>query len=325
MLFRRWRSCLLLVLLMLSPPLLLLTQFNSATELVKLRNAMVFNVISEQEASWTPDNMPADFRAEQAPVPAWLPGINVNGEKDLAYMLAQTAVLQPQHRRKGNAIQAGVEHTINTIAQQHSGYCADYTKVINVLAYAAGVPVREWAISFDGFGGHGHAFNEVWDQTLQQWIMLDVFNGFYAIDRTTAQPLSVLAFRHYLQHQPQQIKLVQLAGSAFGFKHEQAAIDYYRRGANQFALWWANNELSYEQHPALRATTHISTHLEQLLAIMLGEFPQLKAISQPDNQQLIAQMLNLKRTLQLLIFTELLLFLLLLICCYRALRTRTGS
>ncbi|MGP9801169.1 transglutaminase domain-containing protein [Rheinheimera sp. NSM] len=317
----------LLLILMLSPPLLLLTQFNSATELVKLRNAMVFEVITAQDANWTPANMPADFRTEQAALPAWLPAgaVNSAAEKDLQYMLAQTAVLKPENRRRGTAIQAGIAQTINTIAQQHSGYCADYTKVINALAYAAGVPVREWAISFDGFGGHGHAFNEVWDQRLQQWVLLDVFNGFYAVDRTTGQPLSVLAFRQHLQQEPEQIQLLPIAGSAFGFKDEQTAINYYRRGANQFALWWANNDLSYEQQPLLRSAGRVSSHLQQLTAIVLGEFPRFKAISQTENQQLIAQMLNLKRLLWLLFFTEILLLILLLICCYRALRQRTGS
>ncbi len=327
---RRWRSCIIIVVIMLSPLLVLISQYPSATELVKLRNAMVFNVIFENEADWPGTAFPESFRTEQAKIPATLASYfhPINAEfnaKDMEYLLAHTHSLNLHNKRKGGPIQSNTAQTISVIAEQHQGYCADYTQVINVLAYAAGVPVREWAIAFDGFGGHGHAFNEIWDDRRQQWVMLDVFNGFYPVNRNNQQPLSVLAFRRMLQHSPEHIQLQLIPGSAFGFRDEAMAIRYFQRGANQFYLWWANDDLTQESSTLLGLLHVLSMHLGQLVSIVTGKHPQIKAISQPENQELIDTMLQLKHWLWWLFYLELLLLSLLLICLYRALKSRTGS
>lgn len=325
-----WRSCSLLIVLMLSPLLLLISLYPSATELVKLRNALVFNVITEAEADWPGTAFPASFRQEQTPLPLALTGLmqpvmTEHAAKDLEFVLANAQRLNLHHKRKGGAIQANTAHTFNIIAEQQQGYCADYTQVINVLAYAIGVPVREWAIAFDGFGGHGHAFNEIWDDRRQQWIMLDVFNGFYPVRRDDQQPLSVLAFRQLLQQSPEQIQLQLIPDSAFGFRDEAMAIRYFQRGTDQFYLWWANDQLTQESTAIVRHLAAISIHLSQLAAIVSGQYPQIKAISQSDNQQMLEEMLQLKRWLWRLFYLELLLLVCLLICLYRALTSRSGS
>jgi hypothetical protein len=70
--FFSWRCTIMLLLLMLLPLSGLLAVYHSSSELVRLRNAMVFHTITAAQASWTPDNPPAGFRQENTTVPPYL-------------------------------------------------------------------------------------------------------------------------------------------------------------------------------------------------------------------------------------------------------------
>src|SRR3712207_6947241 len=48
-----------------------------------------------------------------------------------------------------------LEPTYEVIRNTGRGYCGDYADVYTALALAAGLSVRSWAFSFDGFGGRG--------------------------------------------------------------------------------------------------------------------------------------------------------------------------
>lgn len=308
-----WRSALVLTAMMLLPVILLVSNFHSGTELVRLRNAMVFNVISAQQSQWPGDQFPDSFKQEQAPLPAAIARVIITPDataNPLALMLEQAAVLNLDQRRRGGAIQADVSTTLAQI-QQQQGYCADYTEIINVFGHALAIPVREWALAFDGFGGHGHAINEIWDQQAQRWIMLDVFNGFYPVNQQQ-QPMSVLEFKQQLIADRSQIQLVRLSAKTFGFKDDAMALDYYYKGRHQFYLWWANNNISYDEHSLIKLAGSVSPHLEQMVAIISGQFPQLMAIAEPDNLHLINNMQRLKFMLWVLFYYELILALLLL-------------
>ncbi|WP_152663013.1 hypothetical protein [Arsukibacterium ikkense] len=308
-----WRSCAVLLAMMLLPVVLLVANFHTGTELVRLRNAMVFNVISAEQSQWPGDQFPESFRQELAPLPQAIARVIISPEQadePLALMLQQAAVLNLDQRRRGGAIQADVSTTLAKI-QQQQGYCADYTEVINVFGYALNIPVREWALAFDGFGGHGHAINEIWDQQAKRWIMLDVFNGFYPVNQQQ-QPLSVLEFKQLLIEDQSQIGLVRLSDKTFGFKDDASALAYYHNGRHQFYLWWANDNISYDQQPLIKLAAKVSPHLEQMVAILIGQFPQLMAIAEPDNLHLINNMQRLKIMLWALFFYELVLLLMLL-------------
>jgi hypothetical protein len=309
-----WRSCLIVLTMMILPVGLLVANFHSGTELVRLRNAMVFNVISLEQTQWPGDRFPASFRQENAPLPDAIADVIIKPQAEntaLANMLQQAAVLKLDQRRRGGAIQADVSTTLAQIQQQR-GYCADYTEVINVFGHALDIPVREWALAFDGFGGHGHAINEIWDQQAKRWIMLDVFNGFYPVNQQQ-QPMSVLEFKQQLIADRSQINLVRLSDQTFGFKDDAMALDYYHNGRHQFYLWWANNNISYDEHILIKLAGKVSPHLEQMVAIISGQFPQLMAVAEPENLHMINTMQRLKFMLWALFFYELLLSLLLLV------------
>src|SRR5690606_30495889 len=68
------------------------------------------------------------------------------------------------HGGSGGAVQAGLSETYRRITEKGEGYCGDFVDSFTALATTAGLFTRAWAFSFDGFGGHGHVLNEVWDR-----------------------------------------------------------------------------------------------------------------------------------------------------------------
>lgn len=322
----------MLITAMMLPLLLLLAFFPSSSELVRLRNAMVFQSAAEADFHWAATDYPADFRKETATVPDWLrqwvapvaaqTPVTTQITTGALQQLLQLSQRFEQQKRLGGAIQSDSHTALLAIEQQSTGYCADYTQVTNSIAYALNIPVREWGISFDGFAGHGHALSEIWDAQWQKWIMLDLFNRFYAVDATTKQPLSVLEFRQLLFSAPQQIEIVRTSAKNFGFRDNQHLLDYFQQGRNAFFMYWANNSLSYDQHPVLATARHISPHVEQLLAVALGEFPKLYAITTAENQAQINHMYQLKNLLWGILALESLLFFVLLVTLVRSLASR---
>lgn len=310
-----WRNCLILLLLMVLPLVCLLVLFPGSAELVRLRNAMVFDTISAEHSDWTPGTAPLSFRQETARTPAYLQQIteDIEGDTPLQRMLNAAAVLNSQPRL-GNPIQSDTATTLQIIREQGVGYCADFTQVTNALAHALHIPVREWGMSFDGFGGYGHAFSEIWDGVLQQWIMLDLFNSFYPADPVTQTPLSALQFRERLLQNPHNILIVRVSPAHFGFRDDEALFTYFSRGLNQFYLWWGNNSISYDKIPEINIARQVSPHAEQLTAIMTGHFPLIKALAFDSNNQQIKSMLQLKMVMWSIFWLELALAFLLLCC-----------
>src|SRR5690606_15739578 len=137
------------------------------------------------------------------------------------------------------------------------GHCADFSRVYVALAHAAGLFVREWAFTHNGFGGNGHVLVEVWDPLRAQWLMLDVYNNFHACDAATQQPLSARAFRRsVLGLRPTALSYRTGEGRP-GFVHQHKLIEYYRRGAAEWYMVWGNAVYSYEANPLVRGAMRL--------------------------------------------------------------------
>src|SRR5207302_7548424 len=232
------------------------------TDMTRFRNALLAKAGSDADFNWTPANVPAGFAQEHAPVPIALAqwhslaregdvltrvlgiarALPRYGEQEKrpaptnpeledsardenalprALNIARTLSSKP---RLGGQIAASTLATLSKIENTGTGYCVDYTKVFTALAYASGIPVREWSFSFEGFGGLGHIFNEIWDAEQHRWLMIDVFEGFYPRDTMTGAPLSALEFRERLLTSPASIQWQRIAPPLFGFKDDATAL-----------------------------------------------------------------------------------------------------
>lgn len=278
-----WASALLTLILAGS----LAPHFKDSAELVRMRNALLLQ--SEPAAhDWSPASAPASFAVETgAPTPLYADvvarnGLRVEGD-DWATTLNIGQHLLVEGQRSGRAIQSDLEQTYRRITERGEGYCGDFADSFTGLATAAGVFSRPWAFSFDGYGGRGHIFNEIWDRRSGRWIMIDVFNNFYVVDRS-GQPLSAMAFRSALLTDAAAVRLVPVKASARpGFVREDRALAYYRRGLPEWYMWWGNNVFEYDRAPLVQALGQTHRALEQLGGIAAGVHPPIRILETADN------------------------------------------
>ncbi len=280
------------------------------TEAVRLRNALRLQPSRDEDFTWVPPHFPPGFTVERRQsstefreIVASLGIEAIPG--DWGKALALAGHLTERAEDKG-PVRSDPLTTYRAIRAGH-GYCADFVKVFLVLAHAAGLVARQWAFSFDRFGGHGHAVVEVFDRERGRWLLLDVYNNFHVVDAASGEPLGALEYRDALLGR-RAIGLMRRNGSGRpGFVYEQKALDYYHRGIDQWYLVWGNAVDSYYSHPAVRWSGRISSWLAHLAANVVGAQPHIRIYATPANAEWVQRMFALRRRLQWITFTGLLL------------------
>ncbi len=268
-----------------------------STEAVRVRNSMIATVGTDADFDWRPPDVPPGFLQQRGEAPdlfrQTVAAVAPEGSAfERTVALVRDLDSGPEH---GGPIQSSTLATFRTIKAKGQGYCADYTQVLNGLAWAAGIPVREWGLSFDGFGGWGHAFNEVYDQGLRKWVMVDPFYAFWVRDSATGVPLSAIEFRDRLRLPDplQSMQVVRLVPAAYDWTSDEKMLGFYRRGVDQFYLWWGNNVFDYDDQPLVRAVGPLSRSLEQLAAMLTGVHPGIRILPTAGNAEMIQ---GLRRT-----------------------------
>jgi hypothetical protein len=268
--------------------------FFPSSEAVRVRNAFLFEGKLPANFDWRPPAVPAGFRQQFGPAPAPFRALAAAAGPGSSVLQRATFMINRLNpgRRRGQPIMGSTTESLRVISETGMGYCSDYTQVMNGLAWAAGIPVREWGVSFDGFGGRGHGFNEFYAPALRKWVMVDPFNGFWARDTRSGMPLSAIEFRDRLRlPEPlQAMELVRIAPPPAGFLHERTIVAYYRQGVDQFYLWWGNNVFDYDAHPAVRVGSTVSRSLEQLAAIFAGVHPRIRVLPTPTNATMLSEL-----------------------------------
>lgn len=299
-----WRGLLACALVVLAAALSLLPHVKSSAELVRMRNALVMDFDDSTRFDWTPADVPADFAVErQAPEPDFAERVQalhlerLDGDWERALALGRH-LLEHRNLVIGGAIQRDLEQTYELIRSTGQGYCGDFADVYAAMALAAGLHVRSWAFSFDGFGGYGHIFNEVWDAQAGRWRMLDVFNNFYPVG-ADGRALSALEFRERLRLDGPPPRTVALEPAALpGFRDDFVVRDYFRRGLHQWYMWWGNALYTYDRALLVQLLGPVSRSLEQLGGIAQGVYPHIRVLTEEANAPQVAAMHRLKLHLQ---------------------------
>jgi hypothetical protein len=196
---------------------------------VRLRNAFLLRRGRPEDFVWIPDNVPPGFRVEVERAPANIEAevskLTAKGpDSDWHTMRALVSMLV-RHWRYEGSIQADLATTFSGILAGR-GYCSDYVRVFLAAAHGAGLFCRQWAFSFDGFGGHGHTFVEVFDRQRARWVFLDVHNNVYAVERGRLEPLDALEVRERLQRDPSTIRFRRAGAGRLGFPNLQKLLNY---------------------------------------------------------------------------------------------------
>lgn len=79
--------------------------------------------------------------------------------------------------------------------REHGINCRSKAQILNEMCLALGICSRKvWILPYSGYDCDCHVVNEIWDSTLDKWVMLDITNNEYWVD-DTGTPLSVLEIR----------------------------------------------------------------------------------------------------------------------------------
>jgi hypothetical protein len=274
------------------------------SEAVRLRNALLLEPSGPDDFDWTPDAAPHDFRLERRPPSApFIEAVRALGverpDGDWPKALALAGHLT--ERAKGSGPIRSDLLTTYRLIREGGGYCADFVKVYLALAHAAGLLARQWAFSFDGFGGHGHTFAEVFDRQRGKWLFVDVHNNFHAERASTGEPLSAFEFRALLLAGSDDLRLAPNGPGRPGFVHVHKALDYYRRGLAEWYLWWGNAVFSDDANPLGRWAARLSGGLGRLASILLGTQPRIRVLHTDDNAAQIESLATLRRHARLAI------------------------
>jgi hypothetical protein len=266
-----------------------------SSEAVRLRNAVLIEPSTPSDFSWSPEQIPAGFLLDATIEPEFADIVRKIGVDRIADDKGKALALAG-HLTENSHIERPIQSDLATTyrgIRDGAGYCSDFTAVYLGLAKAAGLFAREWGFSFDHFGGHGHAVIEVFDRQRGKWMLIDVFNNFYPVYAESSQALSVDEFRAFLNAQGPAVRFVKAGPGRAGMKYEDKLLAYYRRGVDQWYLWWGNGIFTYNAHPLVSALGHVSRSLEQLGGIAAGVHPHIRIIQTPTNEPMIARMMNL--------------------------------
>lgn len=79
--------------------------------------------------------------------------------------------------------------------KNHGINCRAKAQILNEMCLSLGIYARKvWLMPYSKYDGDCHVVNEVWDGSLQKWVMLDITNNTYWADENNT-PLSVLEIR----------------------------------------------------------------------------------------------------------------------------------
>ncbi len=264
---------------------------------VRVRNAFLLRRGRPADFAWTPSTRPADFRVEHKPAPDVIEeavrdaGLKAVKEDWPRALVLVTMLLR--HWKHEGAIQADLASTYAGIVAG-GGYCADYVRVYLAAAGSAGLFCRQWAFSFDGFGGHGHTVVEVYDRQRAKWCFLDVHNNVYAVKKGTDGPLDALGLRNALVDSPSSVEFRRAGPGRLGFEHFTKLLAYYCRGAPQWYLCWGNDVVTRERIGLPGALLNVSGRLSHAVASAIG-LPPMVAVATAENEPQILDMEALRR------------------------------
>jgi hypothetical protein len=265
---------------------------------VRVRNAFLLRRGRPEDFSWTPSAIPSDFRVERKRAPPVIQAALTEADDGDDWQRALALVtLLVRHWQHEGPIQADLATTYRGIVAG-GGYCADYVRVYLALAHAAGLFCRQWAFSFDGFGGHGHTFVEVYLPRQARWAFIDVFNNVCAFREGTDEAVDALTLRKALLERPASIEFRRAGAGRLGYVHVDKLVDYYRRGAAQWYMWWGNDVISRDSG-GLAGAFLLSGRIGHRLDSALGSLPPLVAMATAENERQIARMETLRRSVRI--------------------------
>jgi hypothetical protein len=291
--------------LLLGAALFVTAQFSlQGDNATRVRNALIADVGAAEDFAWPPESPPPSFLLEIEPPPQEISAIasmvleRAGGAQSMDDFEKALAISRHIAANKGNgeAIQSSTLATYEQIMAGR-GYCADFSQVFMALSLASGVPAREWGFGWEAFGA-GHAFNEIYDETREKWLLIDSFNSMYFVDTRTETPLSANEVQAQYRLEPAQrhFRVVPILPERFAFDSVERAMRYYELGVDQFYLFWGNNVFSYDSDPIVGVLRGLARPVEVAGSIAVGVHPRIRIPATGTNRGHIEELLRTRST-----------------------------
>jgi hypothetical protein len=119
--------------------------------------------------------------------------INGRPESDFEF-IKQLSIWLQNNIKGGPGLSEPSELALRIMLNGKGGVCSDMAQVFNNFCVINSIKVREWGNTrapFDKEYG-GHSFNEVFSNTLNKWVLIDVYHGVFFYFEDDDVPLSVL-------------------------------------------------------------------------------------------------------------------------------------
>jgi hypothetical protein len=271
------------------------------TEMVKLRNAALLAPGLGPDFDWAAPPTPPGFLVDNPPYDPIFAGLAQrlglsalpnDWERALAISRHLLAAHDPL---VGGGIQADLHTTYAGIVDAGAGYCADFIRAFMAVASAAELPIRAWAFSFDGFGGDGHIWLEIWDRQAARWRLLDLYNNYYYVEAGSDEPLSAKAMRERIARDDPGIAFRRIEPAArVGWIHEDKARSYYRKGLDGWYLFWGSNVLDVERSTSFRLLNPLSFRLAQVATVFEGVQPTIRPLLSETNRSQVEALQRLR-------------------------------
>lgn len=113
------------------------------------------------------EEVPCLFKQMNKIIPIRIGVSELEKAKDIARWIVQ-------NMKGGRGLGLDSETTLKTMLATKAGVCSDYSQLFNIFCLINDIEVREWgSMRKDSFIG-GHSFNEIFDKTLNKWVLIDV-------------------------------------------------------------------------------------------------------------------------------------------------------
>lgn len=266
-----------------------LPHLGGGTELVRLRHALLLGPDLATMADWQPPAWPQGFRRDQRPpLPYFADQAHALGLAALPGDWARAQAIGRQLLTSapaliGTPIQRGLEDTHRAIVREGRGYCGDFVRAFMAIGQAAGLAVRPWAFSFDGYGGRGHIWLEIWNREAGRWQLIDVFNNQWFSAEPGGPALGALELLQLMRAGGTPAVRRWVEGGRLGYENETKYLQYLRGGLSQWMLVSGNNVTSVDQSLPVRLLRPLGRAAEGLGAVLAGDSPVLRMVVVPES------------------------------------------
>lgn len=117
-----------------------------------------------------------------------------DGKPSSDFEIAKVICLWLQDNIKGGpGLSEPSDRALRIMLEGKGGVCSDLTQIFNNFCVINGIKVREWGTTRAPFNKEygGHSFNEIYSETLQKWILMDISSCLLFYNKSK-EPLSVI-------------------------------------------------------------------------------------------------------------------------------------